>query len=181
MSDELPPVPPELAAEIERVADEVRDDAEALRKVEYLIDALIMRGQLPESFRRVLAKIHADRAPTVLLASVPDKYTVVSPDIPCAELIPLCGARCCGLAVTLSEQDVRERVLPFVLEKPYMLPRDPETKRCACMEADGKCAVYDHRPATCRLYDCRKDRRVWLDYEKRIPAPMPEKLDPDRF
>jgi hypothetical protein len=23
----------------------------------------------------------------------------------------------------------------------------------------------------CRGYDCREDRRIWLDFEKRIPAP----------
>jgi hypothetical protein len=23
------------------------------------------------------------------------------------------------------------------------------------------------------LYDCRQDKRVWIDFEARIPAPMP--------
>jgi hypothetical protein len=31
--------------------------------------------------------------------------------------------------------------------------------------------VYEHRPAICRTYDCRKDPRIWIDFEKRIPAP----------
>ena len=27
----------------------------------------------------------------------------------------------------------------------------------------------------CRKYDCRNDVRVWIDYEKRIPAPLDTK------
>jgi Fe-S-cluster containining protein len=109
---------------------------------------------------------------------VDDKYTVESPPIDCAARIPLCGARCCSFEVALSRQDLEERKLPFVIDKPYMLPRDPNTKRCACMDADGACTSYDVRPATCRTYDCREDLRVWLDYEARIPAPLPEAIRP---
>ena len=32
--------------------------------------------------------------------------------------------------------------------------------------------MHAFRPRVCRSYDCRSDERIWLDYEKRIPAPI---------
>ena len=51
---------------------------------------------------------------------------------------------------------------------PYMIAKKPDG-RCVHLESSG-CNVYDKRPATCRLYDCRQDSRIWRDFEKRIPA-----------
>jgi hypothetical protein len=31
--------------------------------------------------------------------------------------------------------------------------------------------VWQQRPIPCRGYDCRKDERIWLDFEKRIINP----------
>jgi hypothetical protein len=181
MADDLPPVPPELLAVLEKLAaelPELPDNEEASRRFEWLLDALILRGQLPASFRRLATKIKADRGIKVRLSMATDKYSVESSDIDCAARIPLCGARCCSFDVALSTQDVLERKLPFVIDQPYMLPRDPATKKCACMDAQGACTAYDYRPATCRSYDCREDRRVWLDFEARVPAPLPESIRP---
>jgi hypothetical protein len=183
MADELPPVPSELLALMEKLAadlPELPDHEEAARRFEWLLDALILRGQLPDSFRRLAKKIQADRTPKVRLSTFTDKYTVESADIDCAARIPLCGARCCSFVVLLSTQDILERKLPFEIERPYELPRDPDTKKCACMDEKGACTVYDYRPGTCRVYDCREDKRVWIDFEARIPAPMPESLLPGR-
>ena len=173
MVEDPPPLSPELVQELSDLAETLgqrADHADLARKLEWLIDALILRGQLPASFRRLASKIRGDRS-TVRLAMFRDKYAVPSADIDCAARIPLCGARCCSFDVTLSAQDVAERVLPFDLAQPYMLPRDPETARCACMDDAGACTVYAHRPGACRAYDCRNDARVWLDFEARIPAP----------
>ena len=46
------------------------------------------------------------------------------------------------------------------------------------MDDAGACTAYDYRPSTCRTYDCREDRRVWIDFEARIPAPLPESIRP---
>lgn len=181
MADEPPQLAPELIAALEKLAadlPQLPDSEEASRRFEWLLDALILRGQLPDSFRRLAKKIQADRGVKVRLSMVDDKYSVESPDIDCASRIPLCGARCCSFDVALSKQDIVERKLPFVVERPYELPRDPVTKRCACMDDAGACTAYEVRPATCRTYDCREDRRVWLDYERRIPAPLPESIRP---
>jgi hypothetical protein len=176
---DLPPVPPDLVAELEALTDAVAQhpDANVSRKLEYVLDALIMRGQLPASFKRLVSKVRADRS-TVRLAVFVDKYTVDNAEVDCESRIPLCGARCCSFNVTLSEQDVLERKLPFDLQKPYELPRDPDTKRCVCMDENRGCTVYDVRPGICRTYDCRDDRRVWIDFAARIPAPMPDQIKP---
>lgn len=174
MSEKLSPtpLPPELAAELEALAETLAlrpDHADLARKLEWLLDALILRGQLPPSFKKLATKIKGDRS-TVRLAMFRNKYEVPNADVDCAARIPLCGARCCSFDVTLSAQDVAERSLPFEIDQPYMLPRDSDTKRCVCMDGAGACTVYDKRPGACRAYDCRGDSRVWIDFEARIPA-----------
>lgn len=170
---ELPPLDADVVAELERLGealDDRRDHADLVRRYEWLIDVLVLRGQLPGSFRRHLPKIRAERS-TVRLAMFRDKYAVPNAEVDCADRIALCGARCCAFEVTLSAQDVAERRLPFQVDEPYVVPKDPATGRCVCMGPDGACTVYDHRPGTCRAYDCRHDRRIWLDFDARIPAP----------
>jgi Putative zinc- or iron-chelating domain len=167
------PLPPDLVVELAALVETIaaRDDhADLAAKLEWLVDTLILRGQLPASFRRLVTKIQAagDRS-VVRLATFRDKYAIASPDIDCASRIPLCGARCCSFDVTLSAQDVAERDIPFDLAAPYALPR--EDGRCVCMGADGACTIYDRRPGACRAYDCRHDPRVWIDFARRIPAP----------
>lgn len=179
---DLPPIPPDLVAELEDLTDTVAqrpDHADVAAKLEWLIDALIMRGQLPTTYRRLSTKIKSSQRSTVRLAMIEDKYDTYSPDIDCASRIPLCGARCCSLEVTLSAQDIHEQV-PFDVLQPYSLPRHPETKRCVCMDDTGGCTIYERRPSSCRSYDCRVDPRVWIDFDARIPAPMPESIQPTR-
>jgi Fe-S-cluster containining protein len=154
-----------------------RDDhADIARKFEWLLDALVMRGQLPAAYTKMAMKIRGDRS-TVRLTLVDDKYKKESPDIDCASRLHLCEARCCRFDVSLSAQDVADRI-PFAIDQPYALPRDPYTKKCVCMDEGGACTIYDKRPASCRVYDCRRDARVWIDFDARIPAPMPEKITP---
>ena len=74
-----------------------------------------------------------------------------------------------------ARQDLRDGI-PRVIDEPYKLPRDPYTKKCVCMDEQGACTIYEKRPASCRVYDCRGDPRVWIDFEARIPAPMPPKI-----
>jgi len=166
--DELPP---DLVAELTALAETVAarpDHADLARRLEWLIDALVIRGQLPSSFRAMASKIRGDRS-TVRLAMFRDKYAIESAEIDCAARIPLCGARCCSFEVTLSAQDVVERVLPFDIMQPYVVPKAADGQ-CACRAADGACTVYDKRPGACRAYDCRHDPRVWIDFDARIPA-----------
>jgi Fe-S-cluster containining protein len=104
----------------------------------------------------------------VRLQLITDKRAVASPDVDCASLAPLCKVRCCrDFDIALSREDIDDG-LRWELEAPYLLERGSEG--CAYLGEQG-CTVYDRRPATCRSYDCRQDPRVWIDFDKKIPAP----------
>jgi Fe-S-cluster containining protein len=108
----------------------------------------------------------------VHLGVYPDKYAVASPEIDCAARLPLCRARCCTYQVVLTRQDVEEGRVKFEIDKPYFL-RHEEDGYCTHLDRQsGLCAVHGQRPAACRVYDCRTDRRVWIDFEKRVAVPM---------
>jgi Fe-S-cluster containining protein len=97
-----------------------------------------------------------------------DKYEVESPPVPCAELMPICKARCCQLSFPLSTQDLDGGVVKFDYSRPYRIRKRPDG-HCTHQHPDtGGCTIYDERPAPCRGYDCRDDERIWLDYDKRI-------------
>jgi hypothetical protein len=38
------------------------------------------------------------------------------------------------------------------------------------------CTVHQNRPVPCRAYDCRKDHRIWSDFDQRIVSPELDKL-----
>lgn len=101
------------------------------------------------------------------------KYPTESPPIPCAELIPLCQARCCTLSFALSTEDLDEGVIRWDYGQPYLIRQRASDGYCVHNDPDSRgCTVHAHRPRVCRSYDCRTDRRVWSDYEQRIPAPF---------
>jgi hypothetical protein len=102
-----------------------------------------------------------------------DKYRLDPaelPDIPCAELIPMCRARCCTFRFALSQQDLDEGVVRFDGADRYHILQKPDGT-CHHLDARCGCTIYAARPRPCRLFDCRDDRRIWIDYARRIPAP----------
>jgi Fe-S-cluster containining protein len=110
---------------------------------------------------------------SVAISNDEDKHAVASPDIDCAARLPLCRARCCTMNVALSARDLDERILRWDLGRPYLLARSADGY---CVHHDGpsgSCTVYQARPASCRRFDCRSDRRIWADFEGRIPAGEP--------
>lgn len=141
-----------------------------------LLEALIAEGALPlETYEKkkhlaVLRENQRSAAEvTVDIADVDDKYAVASPPIDCAERLPLCQARCCTLGHVLSAQDLDERVARWDYARPYRLLKRADGY---CVHNDeGRCSIHEQRPASCRAYDCRKDRRIWLDFDRWIPAP----------
>jgi hypothetical protein len=98
-------------------------------------------------------------------------------EIDCGNRLYLCKAACCRLPFALSKQDVQEGIVKWDLGQPYLNARD-EQGYCAHVERGTcRCTVYHHRPIPCRGYDCRKDGRIWLDFEKRVVNPRV--ADPD--
>lgn len=144
-------------------------------RVAALVEELTARGLVDprrvEAGRKRRQAAHQER-PSVELAPRSDKYALtVLPEIDCASLLPICQGRCCKLQISLSEQDLDERILRWDYAQPYRLKKRTDGY---CVHSDAQtraCTVYEQRPATCRTYDCREDRRIWLDFERRIPAP----------
>lgn len=118
------------------------------------------------------------------LGSPGDKYAVSAEGgPPCAELIPICGARCCKLPFPLSTQDLDEGVIRFDLGRPYLIAHGDDD-HCVHLDRGSRgCGVYAQRPGVCRAYDCRDDRRIWSDFATLTlappgtEAPAPDELD----
>ena len=103
-----------------------------------------------------------------------DKYEAENATVPCAELIPICHARCCKLRFPLGIQDLDEGVIRWDYGQPYMIRQRQSDGRCVHNDPETRfCTVHEVRPRVCRTYDCKTDKRIWLDYEKRILAPEP--------
>lgn len=153
--------------------------AELSATVQAMMETLVAEGHLPlplyEKKKRLAIVRENDQAASeagVEVSPMPDKYALGDlPDVDCGALLHLCRARCCTLSFPLSVQDLDERVVRWNYARPYQIARRPDGY-CAHNEG-GRCGVYQHRPATCRLYDCRNDRRIWADFERRIPAEQP--------
>ncbi len=104
-----------------------------------------------------------------------DKYTVQSESPPCEELIHLCKARCCTLRFALSTQDLDEGIIRWDYGRPYMIRQRASDEYCVHNDPETHhCTVHAARPRVCRTYHCRDDKRIWLDYEQRIPGPDPD-------
>lgn len=133
--------------------------------------------QLTPTFLKIQLSEVNNPGRRVWLESDPQsKYDVAAADVPCAELIHLCGARCCTYSFPLSTADLDEGVIRWDYGRPYMIRQRASDHRCVHNDPSTKgCTVHAQRPIVCRKYDCRNDVRVWIDYEKRIPAPLDTK------
>ena len=98
-------------------------------------------------------------------------------EIDCASRLHLCRAACCRLPFALSQQDVQEGVVKWDLGQPYLNARGADGY-CAHMERGTcRCTVYQQRPIPCRGYDCRRDERIWLDFENGVINPSVGEAD----
>jgi hypothetical protein len=153
---------------------------EVAATVEALVELLAEAGLPAERFEQVRARA-AERVRRRFLErgmavarqdfDVPKRAFPEGVEIDCASRVALCGAACCRLAVGLSGEDVREGVLRWDTGNPYMLQRGDDGW-CVHMERGScRCTAYEARPIPCRGFDCREDRRIWLDFEGRVPNP----------
>lgn len=135
-----------------------------------VIDLRAFEARLARVSERPVAPDPIERM--VFVGETVDKYGLVDlPRIDCAARLHLCRARCCKLQFPLTFQDLDEGVVRWRYEQPYVI-RQREDGYCVhnCAET-LRCEVHASRPATCRVYDCRRDKRIWIDFEGRIPVP----------
>jgi hypothetical protein len=137
---------------------------------------LISIDELDQRKREVaqrLAKKNSDKGVGVLLQEPEyDKYSFTGGvTIDCENRVQLCKAACCRLPFALSKQDIHEGLVHWDLGQPYMIAQD---QKGYCTHLDGachRCTIHEQRPVPCRGYDCRKDSRIWRDFENRIINP----------
>ena len=170
-----------------RLADNAKKTVEAASFLYGLVELLSDKGlisieELDERKRVIaerLAKQNLDKGMGVLLPEPEyEKYTyqpVV--EIDCENRVHLCRASCCKLAFALSKQDIREGILHWDLSQPYIIAQGDDGY-CSHLERGScGCSVWQNRPVPCRAFDCRKDKKIWLDFENRIINP--DILNPD--
>ena len=101
-----------------------------------------------------------------------DKYAFEQEvEIDCASRVHLCRAACCWLPFALSKQDIREGIVHWDLGQPYLIARNGNGACCHLDPTTQACTVWAQRPVPCRAFDCRKDKRIWLDFERMVINP----------
>jgi hypothetical protein len=101
-----------------------------------------------------------------------DKYTFQSVvEIDCQSHVHLCQAVCCRLPFALSRQDIREGILHWDLGQPYLIAHNEQGACCHLDPTSRACTAWANRPVPCRAFDCRQDKRIWLDFERMIINP----------
>ena len=162
----------QLAAQVVALSDEL---SRRLAGADTPTVSAAVEARLPETLEAIrIADLGGTR---VALTLEEDDLPAV--EIPCAELIPLCGARCCTYAFALTTKELDEGVIRWDYGRPYMIRQ--RASDGFCVHNDPRthgCEVHRRRPAVCRGYDCRADRRVWIDYARRIPQPLDAPVPP---
>ena len=141
-----------------------------------LVALLLEKGVItPEEFETQVAALRKkmEGEPQVMLSKAPDKYHLDDHEIiiDCAARLHLCHAACCTFRFYLSPQDLDEGIVKWDYGNPYWV-RQRDASYCVhCDPQSLACQVHANRPFTCRIYDCRQDKRIWENFEKRIPNP----------
>lgn len=97
--------------------------------------------------------------------------------IDCENRVHLCKAACCRLRFALSKQDVEEGIVKWDFSSPYLIARGADGY---CQHLDRGtlgCTIHAQRPVPCRAFDCRNDKRIWVDFENKVVNPRID--DPD--
>jgi hypothetical protein len=131
---------------------------------------LVAPEALQERLGRVRNEMEDKPTPRVVMFQGGDKHASENNvAIDCLERLPLCRARCCTYSFCLTEQDLDEGVARWDYGHPYWIRRREDRYCVHCDPETFRCEIFDYRPYICRVYDCRKDERIWIDFEKRIP------------
>ncbi len=166
-----------LRAANETLAAAQDEAVKATAMARALASLLVQKGILrPEEvgllMRRVRMELLKEPMPRVRMGNTRDKYTAAGGvDIDCASRMPLCQARCCTFAFTLTKQDLDEGVVRWDYGNPYWIKQRPDGYCTHCDPETQHCTIHAQRPFVCRKFDCRDDKRIWLDFDARIPAP----------
>lgn len=76
-----------------------------------------------------------------------------------------CQTACCTLQFELSPEDIAEG-FEWEPNLPYMIRHEADGYCYLLDRKTHQCTVWEKRPKTCRIFDCRKKanfRRLWED------------------
>ncbi len=142
-----------------------------------LIELLIERGIITEKelnerkiavADRLVKKFQELGMGAVFQEKEQDKYGFDDVQIDCEIRRHLCKAACCKMSFALSREDIEEGIVKWDLGHPYMIAKE-ESGYCVHLEkTTHRCKIWKNRPVPCRAFDCRNDRRIWLDFENMI-------------
>jgi len=169
----------------QKLGDRILGHHELAAHVYALTESLIASGVLSlqdfESRKKLRAEQMMSAALTEwegaeVLSDDTDKYRVKETLIDCDQRMHLCKAACCRLDFFLSRQDLEEGVVRWDVGRPYAIGKRADGWCTHCAPGSKKCEVHAQRPLVCRGYDCREDKRIWVDFEQRVPNPELAKL-----
>ena len=151
---------------------------DAVAYAQALADVLVEKGiltheELEKPIERAREEIAQIMMPRVRLMDIGNKYTDTNvAEIDCASLIPLCRGRCCSFKFFLTKQDLDEGAARWDYGNPYWIK---QARDGYCVHSDVQtraCSIHARRPHVCRQFDCRDDKRIWIDFDRCIPAPI---------
>lgn len=127
---------------------------------------------------RLIAQLKEKGLGVMLQDDFEDKYSFEGEaKVDCENRIQFCHAACCRLRFALSKQDVSEGVIKWDLGRPYLIAQGKDGYCTHFERGSCRCTVREQRPVPCRGYDCRNDKRIWLDFENRIVNPNINRAD----
>jgi hypothetical protein len=87
------------------------------------------------------------------------------------ECLDRCKAVCCSFTFALTKEEVTKGLIKWNKKKPYFIARD-EDGYCPHLNRETlKCEIWNERPIRCRIYDCRNDKNVWIDWDNKVINP----------
>jgi hypothetical protein len=170
-----------------RLSENTKSTLEASAFLYGLIELLNEKGLLSieeldkrkQEVAERLVKKNRDKGVGIVLQDPDyDKYAFTDvAEIDCARYVQFCNAACCRLPFALSKQDIREGIVLWDLGQPYFIAHG-KNGYCTHLQPEGcRCGVHNHRPVPCRAYDCRQDKKIWLDFENQTINPDIHKND----
>jgi hypothetical protein len=127
---------------------------------------------------RLIAQLKEKGLGVMLQDEVEDKYSFEGEaKIDCENRIEFCHAACCRLRFALSKQDVYEGVVKWELGRPYLIAQGKDGYCTHVEHGTCRCTIREQRPVPCRGYDCRNDKRIWVDFENKIVNPKIHSAD----
>lgn len=150
---------------------------EAVVYAQALLELLVGKGivgeeEVEEALGQVRQEVAKVLMPRVRLGDMGDKRADAKGiDVDCPSLLHLCKARCCTFKFFLTKQDLDEGIARWDYGNPYWIRQGDDGYCVHCDPATRGCTIYTDRPHVCRRFDCRNDRRIWLDFENGVLAP----------